>query len=254
MNMKKKFLLESVKKGFKMFKIKINLVIFIGFFITINANYLYPTGVDAELIQHLSQTIKAGEMFALVEELSSGTYEGRLTGTEGYNKAAAFAANYFKKYGVIPLGKDYMQTFPLSYTKVYESTLKIFLEAPHAGRANTRKRMKTNTNELAQHIGSPRRGVEGTYFKNFYPLNFSGKGNVKEEIIFAGYEKNRVRYFISEQKWVNLSNRQGWNARMLKIVFWIENHFCYTTITAKKREDITTKAGKKIILDMIFFS
>jgi hypothetical protein len=187
MNMKKKFLLRSVKKGIKIFKTIINLVIFTGFFITINANPLYPTSVDAELSQHLSQTVKAGEMFALVEELSSGTYEGRLTGTEGYNKAAAFAANYFKKYGVIPLGKDYMQTFPLSYTKVYESTLKIFLEAPHDGRANTRKGMKTNTNELAQHIGSPRRGVEGAYFKNFYPLNFSGKGDVKEEIVFAGY-------------------------------------------------------------------
>jgi hypothetical protein len=75
MNMKKKFLLKSVKKGINIFKPMITPVIFIGFFIAVNANPLYPASVDAELIQHLSQTVKAGEMFALVEELSSGTFE-----------------------------------------------------------------------------------------------------------------------------------------------------------------------------------
>jgi hypothetical protein len=34
-----------------------------------------------------------------------------------------------------------------------------FKAACHDGRANTRRRMKTDTNELAQHIGPPRRGV-----------------------------------------------------------------------------------------------
>jgi ribonuclease BN (tRNA processing enzyme) len=42
-------------------------------------------------------------------------------------------------------------------------SLVFFIVVPHDGRADTLRRMKTDTNELAQHIGSPRRGAQKTY-------------------------------------------------------------------------------------------
>jgi hypothetical protein len=117
------------------------------------------------LVRHLERTVKAGEIFSLVEELSSPAYEGRLTGAEGYDRAAAFAAAYFKKYGVSPAFSDYMQSFTVSYTKVFESALRIFLE----------------NGDGSEEI------IDAAYFKDFFPLGFSGSGDVRAEIVFAGF-------------------------------------------------------------------
>ena len=43
---------------------------------------LYPD--ESSLINHLNQTVKASDIFELVETLASPEYEGRLTGTDGY--------------------------------------------------------------------------------------------------------------------------------------------------------------------------
>ena len=62
-------------------------------------------GQDEALVKHLDQNIHATEMFKWVETLSSPEYEGRLTGTDGYNKAVQLAVNHFKKYRLRPLYK-----------------------------------------------------------------------------------------------------------------------------------------------------
>ena len=48
---------------------------------------------DAEDIMRL---IKAGDIFEIVKILSSPEMDGRLSGTEGYNRAARWAAAKFK--------------------------------------------------------------------------------------------------------------------------------------------------------------
>ncbi len=125
---------------------------------------LYPD--DPSLITHLNKTVKASGIFELVETLALPEYEGRLTGTGGYNKAVRLAADYFKRHGVLPVNADgtYTQSFPVNYTKVHESTLTLYLKE-----------------------GKDKAGpLECEYFKDYYPLGFSGSGDVKGEVVFAG--------------------------------------------------------------------
>ena len=50
-----------------------------------------------------------------VETLAGPQFEGRLTGTPGYDKAAAYAAGQFKAFGLKPAGTDgYLQ--PMKFT------------------------------------------------------------------------------------------------------------------------------------------
>ncbi|MCP5107139.1 MAG: M20/M25/M40 family metallo-hydrolase, partial [bacterium] len=122
---------------------------------------------ESLLITHLQQNVDAGDIFEIVETLASPEYEGRLTGSDGYDKAVELAAAHFKKYGVQPVFADgsYIQSFPLPYTKVYESKLTLHF----------------NNEEGKQET------VNCEYFKDFYPLSFSGSGEKKEDVVFAGY-------------------------------------------------------------------
>jgi len=137
------------------------------------------------LVRHLEKAIKADELYSTVKELSSIEYEGRLTGTNGYNKAASRAAGFFKKYGLLPIKKDYFQRFPISYTKVFESSLKVFLDN------------KKGKKEI----------IEGVYFKNFYPLNFSGSGNVSAEIVFAGLGITAPEYGYDDYRGIDAAGK-----------------------------------------------
>jgi hypothetical protein len=141
--------------------------------------------VGEDLIDHVNKNIETGEIFKLIEELSSAKYGGRLTGSSGYDRAAEFCAAYFKTHGVLPVFKNYMQTFPLSYTKVYESTLTIDLK-----------------NEEGKE--TPFKGV---YFKNFFPLNFSGSGDVKAEIVFAGYGITAPEYGVDDYEGIDVKGK-----------------------------------------------
>ncbi|WP_298507910.1 M28 family peptidase [uncultured Kordia sp.] len=55
-----------------------------------------------------------------VKELSSDAYEGRETGTAGATKAKNYIVAEFEKLGVQPLGKTFIQTFPLPKNKKIE--------------------------------------------------------------------------------------------------------------------------------------
>jgi hypothetical protein len=122
---------------------------------------------ESEFIIHLDETIKATDIFTLVNTLASPQYEGRLTGTAGYDKAVQMAADYFKQYGIRPIDgmETYTQLFPVSYTKVYESKLTLHVKD------------KKGKEEVLQ----------CQYFKDYYPMNFSGSGNITGEIVFAGF-------------------------------------------------------------------
>lgn len=142
---------------------------------------------ESEFINHLNRTIKSAEIFSLVETLSSPQYEGRLTGTTGYEKAVQLAAEQFKKYGIHPITGDntYTQSFPLSYTKVYESKLIVHLQD---------KEGKQET-------------LQCEYFKDYYPLNFSGSGNITGNIIFAGYGVTAPEFDYDDYKGIDVKGK-----------------------------------------------
>lgn len=51
--------------------------------------------------------------------LSSPDFDGRLSGSDGYNKAAEFVANKFSELGLIPAGEgNYFQYFDIEYNKI----------------------------------------------------------------------------------------------------------------------------------------
>lgn len=142
---------------------------------------------ESEFINHLGRTIKSTEIFALVETLSSPQYEGRLTGTPGYDKAVQLTSELFKKYGIYPIigNKKYIQSFPVSYTKIYESKLIVHLQDKE-GKQETR---------------------QCDYFKDYYPLNFSGSGNITGNIIFAGYGVTAPEFDYDDYKGIDVKGK-----------------------------------------------
>ncbi|HEY6906716.1 MAG TPA: PA domain-containing protein, partial [Ignavibacteriaceae bacterium] len=63
--------------------------------------------------------IKRDDLINTVRILSSHDFDGRLAGSEGYNKAAEFAANKFLELGLKPAGDEkYFQYFNIEYNKI----------------------------------------------------------------------------------------------------------------------------------------
>lgn len=143
------------------------------------------------LVSQLEANVKAGEIFHIIEELSSEKYQGRLTGTEGYTKAAQWAAAFFRKHNVRPLFKSdslelsYFQEWPLNYTKVFKSTLKI----------------------VYKDKSGMKKSITGRYFDNFYPLGFSGSGVADAEIVFAGYGISAPEFGYDDYKNLDVNGK-----------------------------------------------
>lgn len=122
---------------------------------------------DEQKILQAVHAISSHDLFSYVKELASDKYEGRLTGTEGYNASAEWVAMHFEKWGVTPVGDNdtYFQAFPNPYTLVFEDC------------------------EVSLHI----QVKDGTikkyynYFDEFIPGGTSGSGEVTAEVIYVGY-------------------------------------------------------------------
>ena len=66
--------------------------------------------------------ISSQSLFDWVKELSSEKYQGRLTGTAGFNQAADLVSSLLVSWGVKPAGDHgtYLQAFPNPYTLVID--------------------------------------------------------------------------------------------------------------------------------------
>ena len=66
-------------------------------------------------------SISSNEIMGYVEELSSQKYEGRLSGSPEYMKAAKWCASKFEEWGIAPANQgSYFQYFPNEYSDVLE--------------------------------------------------------------------------------------------------------------------------------------
>jgi len=122
---------------------------------------------DEQKVLQAMHTISSHDLFCYVRELASDKYEGRLTGTEGYNASARWLADHFRDWGLAPAGDDgtYLQAFPNPYTLVFEDC-KLTLHIPLDG------------GEVEKHY---------RYFDEFIPGSTSGSGEVTAEVIYVGY-------------------------------------------------------------------
>ncbi|MBN2431205.1 MAG: M20/M25/M40 family metallo-hydrolase [Acidobacteria bacterium] len=132
---------------------------------------IWVAAVDLATQSAVTEGIRAAEIYERVSEFSSPAYEGRLTGTTGYARAARRAADLFREWGLAPLSEDYLQEFSVRYTEVRQASLTL--------------RIQTESREEV---------IEGEYFSNFYPLNFSGHGTVAAPVVFAGYGLSAPEY------------------------------------------------------------
>jgi aminopeptidase YwaD len=106
-----------------------------------------------------SQTTVKDQMSAHVYFLADDRLEGRQTGSEGEKLAMNYIASYFKQYGLLPKGeKDYIQSFTFTKGKSLEGYNSLFID-----------------------------NHEFEILTDFFPLPYSGNGNVKGTIQNLGY-------------------------------------------------------------------
>lgn len=133
-------------------------------------------------------SISSLTLFDYVKELSSEKYDGRLTGTPGFNKAAQWAADLFKRWNIKPGGDKgtYTQNFPNPYTLVLpgdEISLQISLENGDVVR-------------------------KPYVFENdFFPGSTSDSGTVTAEVVYVGYGITAPELNYDEYKGVDTKGK-----------------------------------------------
>jgi len=121
---------------------------------------------QTQLLESL-HAISSHTLFEYVAELASAKYEGRLTGTEGFNRAANWVAAHFEQWGIKPGGDEgtYLQKFPIAYTLVFPGCA-VYLHIPYK---------KTTLKKYYR------------YEDEFIPGSTSGSGTVTAEVVYVGY-------------------------------------------------------------------
>jgi hypothetical protein len=132
--------------------------------------------------------ISSHPLLDYVNELASEKYQGRLTGTQGYNAAAQWAADLFKQWNIKPLGDKgtYFQEFPNPYTLVFESG-EVMLHIPVGKRDTVRKSYK--------------------FEEDFFPGSTSDAGTVISEVIYVGYGITAPELSYDDYKGMNVKGK-----------------------------------------------
>ncbi|MBK9096754.1 MAG: M20/M25/M40 family metallo-hydrolase [bacterium] len=85
--------------------------IFLLIIFTVN---IFPQTVDPGL-----ESINSDDLLQTVKILTSSEFDGRLPGSEGYDKAAAFVSEKFEQIGLIPAGdENYFQYLDVEYNRI----------------------------------------------------------------------------------------------------------------------------------------
>lgn len=98
------------------------------------------------------------------KQLSSKEFAGRLTGHEGYTKAAQWAADKFKEWGLLPASKQfgYLQPYPSPYTIIEDADMKLY----------------TGANKQEIQLQKP---------KDYLPVLFADNCDITTGIVFVGW-------------------------------------------------------------------
>jgi len=117
------------------------------------------------------QAIDAVEMYQWCRTLSEEPFAGRLSGHEGYTKAARWAAAKFKEWGLRPVDarNGYLQPFPSPVTVVEAAELKAEVWKMDQGK-------ETVTGTLTAEA-----------MKDYFPLVFSDSGECTAPLVFCGW-------------------------------------------------------------------
>jgi hypothetical protein len=142
---------------------------------------------DEQKMIQILHSISSHTLFDYVKELASDKYEGRLTGTEGYNASADWVAAHFAKWGIRPAGDNgtYLQAFPNPYTLIFEDC------------------------EVSLHI-PVKDSVIKKYYKyedEFIPGATSSSGEITAEVIYVGYGITAPELSYDEYKGMDVKGK-----------------------------------------------
>ena len=108
-------------------------------------------------------TISLDNLMKTVDVLSSKEYAGRLSGSEGYNKAAMYMASGFEKTGLKPFGDEsYFQNLKVEYNEIFSP---VKLNLIEDGRLKTEYKLG----------------------KDFVCRDLTGSGHFMTQVVFCGY-------------------------------------------------------------------
>jgi hypothetical protein len=144
------------------------LILFcISFVLFIRAQKKSDEQTDEQKVLQVLHSISSHTLFDYVIELASDKYEGRLTGTSGYNASADWVADRFRAWGIKPAGDNntYLQAFPNPYTLIFEDC-EVSLNIP------------VKDSFIKKHY---------SYEDEYIPGSTSGSGEVTAEVIYVGY-------------------------------------------------------------------
>lgn len=125
--------------------------------------------VSEEKLLAAAHSISSHPLLEYVAELASPRFQGRLTGTAGYDAAAKWTTDLLARWRVQPAGDQgtYLQRFPNPYTLVL-SPGELSLHLPLNGGQETVSRPYV-------------------YEKEYYPGSTSDSGKVTAEVVYVGY-------------------------------------------------------------------
>ncbi len=144
--------------------------------------------LPADEIQNGWKNISETRLMDYTRELCSEKYAGRLTGTKGFNDAAAWAAEHHAKWGLKPGGDNgtYFQDFPNPYTLVLPGA-ELSLQVPGADGSLQKKSYEIET--------------------DFFPGSTSGSGEVTAEVVYVGYGISAPELDFDEYKGLDVKGK-----------------------------------------------
>jgi len=146
---------------------KLTVFPILSFLFLLQAGIPWAQVNDKAAIVKSFHAIASADIYDWVAELASPRFGGRLTGTAGYDSAAAWCVRRLRKWGIAPgyRGKSYYQPFSIPYTLVYPGC-SVSLHLPVENGTITKQYL---------------------YEKEFMPGSTSGSGEVTGEVIYVGY-------------------------------------------------------------------
>ena len=119
-------------------------------------------------IVNAMHSISSHDLLRFVEIQCDESYQGRLTGTSGYQACAEWLADEFSEWGISPAGENgtWFQWFNVPYTMVLPDC-GVTLHIPLKNGGDILKPYK--------------------YVTEFMPGSTSGKGEITAEVVYAGY-------------------------------------------------------------------
>ena len=149
---------------------------------TIFLTILLSVKIIPQIVDSGLESIKSEELLQTVKILASAEFDGRLPGSEGYNKAANFASDRFAKIGLLPSGDEgFFQYLNVEYIKI--DTPAVF-------------NLIMNNKSYPYALG-----------KDFVLRGFTGAGNLNLPVAFCGYGISRADLGYDDYEKINVKDK-----------------------------------------------